>query len=83
MHDKATMVIQGTGCTIHHPVWVATVQDPYIFGMDFLSFTVGQLDLKMGTLKLQEGRHTLLNKPEALGSPRTAKPSSIKETTAH
>ena len=40
---------------MHHPVWVAAVQDPCILGLDFLRSTGCQLDLNGGTLSFQGG----------------------------
>ncbi|MGH0175142.1 UNVERIFIED_CONTAM: hypothetical protein FKN15_069749 [Acipenser sinensis] len=42
MLGKGRFAIEVAGRTVHHPVWVAEVQDPCILGLDFLWFTGGQ-----------------------------------------
>ncbi|MGH0129364.1 UNVERIFIED_CONTAM: hypothetical protein FKN15_043515 [Acipenser sinensis] len=64
MKGRGNLAIEVAGRTVHHPVWVAAVQDPCILGLDFLRYTGGQLDLRTGTLHLQGGPALALANPE-------------------
>ncbi|KAJ8351080.1 hypothetical protein AAFF_G00153080 [Aldrovandia affinis] len=50
-----SMLTVSVGGAVRHPVWIAAVQEPCILGLDFLKATGCQLDLKRGTVRLQEG----------------------------
>ncbi|KAJ8387533.1 hypothetical protein AAFF_G00152290 [Aldrovandia affinis] len=52
---KSRLTVTVGGRAVRHPVWIAAVQEPCILGLDFLKATGCQLDLKRGTVRLQEG----------------------------
>ncbi|KAJ8362265.1 hypothetical protein AAFF_G00386650 [Aldrovandia affinis] len=52
---KSMLTVSVGGRAVRHPVWIAAVQEPCILGLDFLKATGCQLDLKRGTVRLQEG----------------------------
>ncbi|KAJ8417422.1 hypothetical protein AAFF_G00286490 [Aldrovandia affinis] len=52
---KSMLTVTVGGRAVRHPVWIAAVQEPCILGLDFLKATGCQLDLKRGTVRLQEG----------------------------
>ena len=55
MKGRGEMTLTVGGEAVRHPVWVASVQDPCILGLDFLKATGCQLDLGRGTLRFQDG----------------------------
>ena len=55
MKGRGEMTLTVGGKAVRHPVWVASVQDPCILGLDFLKATGCQLDLGRGTLRFQDG----------------------------
>ncbi|KAJ8413751.1 hypothetical protein AAFF_G00082580 [Aldrovandia affinis] len=55
MKGRGVLILTIGGRTVHHPVWLAAVQDPCILGLDFLRATGCQLDLEKGTLRFQGG----------------------------
>ena len=54
MKGRGEMTLTVGGKAVRHPVWVASVQDPCILGLDFLKATGCQLDLGRGTLRFQD-----------------------------
>ncbi|XP_058864420.1 uncharacterized protein LOC131706752 [Acipenser ruthenus] len=97
MQGKGNLAIEVAGRTVHHPVWVAAVQDPCILGLDFLRYTGGQLNLRTGTLHIQGSPALALASPLGpLGRsrdpfarqfrdlPRTQRTAAMRrETSAH
>ncbi|KAL1272916.1 hypothetical protein QQF64_028778 [Cirrhinus molitorella] len=61
MKGKGEVGLTIGGKTLRHPVWVATVQDPCILGLDFLKSAGCQLDLRDGLLRFEGGPDVLMS----------------------
>ena len=55
MEGSARLTISVGGVTVYHLVWVATVQDPCILGLDLLKAAGCQLDFQQNTVSFQGG----------------------------
>ncbi|XP_010778044.1 uncharacterized protein, partial [Notothenia coriiceps] len=55
MRGKGMLTVLVGGVEVHHPVWIADVQDPYILGLDFLRASGCHLDLQAGTVSFHGG----------------------------
>lgn len=70
--------------TLHHPTWIAAVQDPCILGLDFLRAAGCQLDLLHGMVRFQEGPVTTLF-PQVFpdGNPDPSAAKAVEAVVAH
>ena len=55
LKGKATVMLEVGGWSVHHRVWVATVHEPCILGLDFLKATGCRLDFGEGVVSFRDG----------------------------
>ena len=55
IQGRGVLSVTVGGRTLHHPAWIAAVQDTCILGLDFLNAVGCQLDLLRGTVSFQAG----------------------------